>query len=140
MEQRLYWLHRPERIDEEAGELLPEENLGPISESSVLKIFRRKDHDGFTGDCFYRRDGTSEWRQIRSFCHVEFGDPDLIPKLQRAGITHVRWLATCLPNECRACRERNEELFSIAELPDLPPLDCKCELWCGCILGAARDE
>ncbi|HEX7517141.1 MAG TPA: hypothetical protein VF345_07625 [Chthoniobacterales bacterium] len=52
-DERLYWLHRPEKIDEETGEGEEDLTLGPLDERSFRKVFSGKHHQGFTGDSLY---------------------------------------------------------------------------------------
>lgn len=137
-DQRLYWLHRPETIDED-GEGLAEETIGPLTESQVINLFRRKDHDGYTGDSFYRRDGMEGWHSLRAFAQCEFGDPEQLANMQRVGIEYIEWLSARHDDECPACKALEGKVFPINEPPPMPPVDCRCELWCKCILVAAAD-
>jgi hypothetical protein len=109
-----------------------------VAERHILNLFHRKDHGGYTGDTLYQREGTTKWRPLRAFAHFEFGDPDRLATMQKAGIKHVQWLTAHHDNECEACKALEGKLFPIKEPPTMPPLDCRCELWCRCILVAAK--
>jgi SNF2 family DNA or RNA helicase len=135
--QRTYWLHRPETIDEN-GDGFEEETIGPIPKDELDRFFRRMDPtDGYTGDSLYRRDGTEEWRPLRAFSHFEFEQPDRLESFQRAGVEWIKWLTAGHADECVACKALEGKTFPITEPPPMPPLGCRCELWCKCILVAA---
>jgi hypothetical protein len=111
---------------------------GPFTLDEILKIFRRVDHDGYTGDSLYRRSRVKEWKPLRAFAHFEFDDENLprLDSFRRAGIEYVEWLNMGLPHECESCKKLNGTIFLIGAAPPMPPVDCRCELWCGCVYVA----
>jgi hypothetical protein len=119
--------------------LLHEETrTGPFSHDEILKIFRRKDHHGYTGDSLYRRAPSDTWRSLRAFGHFEFCDPDeRIAQIKQAGIKYLKWLTAGLPSECEICRQLHDTIYSIDKPPVIPPPGCQCELWCLCMLVAS---
>ena|SRR5207302_9579301 len=112
---------------------------GPFTEKDILKIFRRVKHDGYTGDSLYRRSGNKEWKPLRAFAQFEFGDPERLNQIHSVGIKYVKLLGTRLPDECAACKKLDGKIFSVDASPPIPPVDCRCELWCGCILVAVEN-
>src|SRR6266487_4196315 len=85
---------------------------GPFTLKETLKIFRRVDHDGYTGDSLYRRSGTKEWKPLRAFAHFEFDDPDFprLDQIRRCGLTYVKWLTAGHDDECGACKKLNGKI------------------------------
>lgn len=113
---------------------------GPFTLNDILKIFRRVNHDGYTGDSLYRRLGNKEWKPLRAFAHFEFAEPEFrLGELRRLGIKYVEWLTAGLPDECAACKKLDGKIFSVDAPPPIPPVDCQCELCCKCILVAAKN-
>jgi hypothetical protein len=109
---------------------------GPLTQNDILKIFRRKKHDGYTGDSLYRRSQDKEWKPLRSFAQYEFGEawPVEFDRIRRVGINYVQWVTAGHDDECTACKNLNGKTFPVDSPPPMPPVDCRCELWCKCIL------
>ena len=111
---------------------------GPFMLEEIIKIFRRVDQDGYTGDSFYRRSRAKEWRPLRSFAHYEFDDADFprLDRFQRLGVKYVKWLTARHDDECTACKKLEGKIFLIDAPPPIPPVNCRCELWCKCMLSS----
>jgi hypothetical protein len=112
----------------------------PFTVEEIVKIFRRVDHDGYTGDSLYRRSGNKEWKPLRAFACFEFDDPGFprLDQIRRCGVKYVKWLTARHDDECAACKKLEGKIFPIEAPPPMPPVDCRCELWCKCLLVAAR--
>jgi len=113
---------------------------GPFTLNDILKIFRRVQHDGYTGDSLYRRSGSNEWKPLRAFAYFQFADPDRLDTFRQCGIKYVQWLTAGHDDECAACKKLNGKIFSVDAPPPIPPVDCRCELWCKCILIAVDES
>jgi hypothetical protein len=96
---------------------------GPLTQNEIDKIFRRKKHDGYTGDSLYRRSQENEWKPLRTFSHFEFGERQSVQLdyMRRVGIKYVKWVSGGLPNECAACGKLNLTVFPIDAAPLMPP-------------------
>ncbi|HEX7517142.1 MAG TPA: hypothetical protein VF345_07630 [Chthoniobacterales bacterium] len=75
---------------------------------------------------------------MRAFGHFEFSDPDRLDKMRAVGIQYVQWLSMRHPDECAACQALEGKVFPIDDPPPMPPIDCTCELWCGCLFIVAQ--
>lgn len=53
-----------------------------------------------------------------------------------SGILKLQVLGTGLPEECSTCRKISRRRFTIADVPELPLVDCTCTDGCKCILIA----
>jgi hypothetical protein len=131
-----------ERQEMSAGYFLwrDEKQDGPFTLKDILRLFRRMDHGVYSGDSLYRREGMRNWRPLRFFAHFEFGDPPetRIAQIREVGIKHIQWLTAGRDDECAACKELNEKIFSIDAAPPMPPVNCRCELYCACLFIAVK--
>jgi hypothetical protein len=77
---------------------------------------------------------------LRSFAHFEFGDQDFprLDEFRRLGIKYVEWLTAGHDDECVACKKLDGKRFPIDDAPPVPPIECRCELCCKCILIAVK--
>jgi len=59
-----------------------------------------------------------------------------LAQMAEVGIQNVQILHADLPDECAVCRNISRRRFSIAEVPELPLIDCTCPDYCKCVLIA----
>jgi len=80
-------------------------------------------------------DGTAEfWSEARQAWLPLVGImfdiyPDRLPQMLKAGVRKVSILGSA-PDDCPACAALQNKLFSIADVPALPPAGCSCVPWC----------
>jgi hypothetical protein len=79
------------------------------------------------------------WLPLTHLLHDTFGhDGDRLAKMRAAGIKYVK--ITGSGNDCDACRKLDHRIYSIDTVPELPPSDCTCNPWCGCLVIAQPFE
>jgi hypothetical protein len=133
-----YWLRRPVGVDPTCGFYLPAETIGPFTSDELKKLVFKSGR--YTGECFYRSSESKVWVPLRCFAQFEWGEKDQLDRFREAGIRHVRWLASAVGGECEACASLDSKIFRLPDAPEVPPPDCRCDPWCGCVLIAIADD
>jgi len=64
--------------------------------------------------------------------------PSRLVSMRDAGIERVEIMGSGSNDDCPACTALHHRLYSIEEVPKLPPPDCTCVPWCRCIELANR--
>lgn len=60
--------------------------------------------------------------------------------MRSAGVRFAELLGTNDERDCPACRALAGKVFSIDQVPSIPPDGCTCEPWCRCVYVAAQGQ
>ena len=79
---------------------------------------------------------SKQWLPLLHLLHDMYPDRERLDQMQRAGIKRVKvigWGPGWEDRNCDACRKLIDCTYPIDAAPELPPKDCACTPWCGCL-------
>ena len=106
------------------------QSKGPLTVQQLYRMVKRGEIDNHTLFWSERR---REWLPLVQLLSDMYPDRDSLNQMRRVGITRVKMLASVLAENCDACRKLAGLTYSIDSAPELPPEDCTCFPWCGCL-------
>lgn len=91
---------------------------------------------------FIAIDGNYSYRyEAESVAHLLVGHSAYLRQRSSfadSGISKLQILGSGLPEECSTCRKISRRRFTLADVPELPLVDCTCPDGCKCVLIAVE--
>ena len=81
-----------------------------------------------------------QWLPLIHLLHDIFPDSDRLARMRESGIKYVKIIDSGATDDCDACRKLTGRIYSIDATPVLPPPECTCNPWCGCVITALPDQ
>lgn len=66
---------------------------------------------------------------LEDLCPTE----QILKEMQSAGVEEVRLISSEKKGECSSCKHLENRIYSIDNVPSIPPADCSCIPWCSLV-------
>ena len=109
-------------------------DAGHTEPVTVQQLYYKAKHGKINSQTPFWSERRNQWLPLTHLLHDISPDRERLAKMRESGIKYVK--ITGSGDDCDACRKLHYRIYSIAAVPELPPLDCKCNPWCGCLIIA----
>jgi hypothetical protein len=118
-------------IDNEMFFLWHDDYVGPFKMRELFKMAGKTKNreEWITPDTLYFSNRLQSWQRLGAFATNEFSD-DTVTRCRSMGVKQLRFLGAGVEGECGECIGLDGKIFSIDDLPQMPPASCACLPWC----------
>jgi hypothetical protein len=105
---------------------------------TIERLYQARMSGEFDGTAEFFSDRKKEWIPLVRILEDLYPSEDKIQGLRAVNVSKVTILGTGTKGDCPACNALISHVYSIDNVPTIPPADCCCVPWCGLVVVAHR--
>jgi len=102
---------------------------------TVPQIYRMSKDGKISNQTPFWSDRRHQWLPLTNLLQDIYPGGDRLARMRQSGIKYIKVIGS-ETSDCDACHKLNGRIYPIDAAPELPPLHCTCNPWCGCLITA----